>query len=58
MQRRKSNPNTMLKIGIKPQEKRTKKKAKKKVLSNKSKTINKMAIRTNIDNYLKCKWIK
>ena len=48
----------MLKIGIKPQEKRTKKEAKKKGLSNKSKTINKMAIRTNIDNYLKCKWIK
>ena len=46
--KKKSNPNTTLKIVIKSQEKRAKEEGKKKDLKNKPKTINKMEIRTYI----------
>ena len=44
----KSNPNTILKMVIKPQEKRTKEEGKKKDLQKNPKTIKKMAIGTHI----------
>ena len=46
--KRKSNPNTALKMVIKPHEKRTKEEGKKKTYKNKPKTIKKMAIVTYI----------
>ena len=45
---RKINSNTTLKIVIKPQEERTERKGRKKSKQNKSKTVNKQAIRTYI----------
>jgi len=45
---RKINSNTALKIVIKPQEERTREEGMKKENKNKSKTVNKMAIRTYI----------
>ena len=45
---RKINSNTTVKIVIKPQEERTEKKGRKKSKQNKSKTVNKQAIRTYI----------
>ena len=45
---RKINSNTTLKIVIKPQEERTERKGRKKRKQNKSKTVNKQAIRTYI----------
>ena len=44
--KRKSNPNTTLKIVNKPQEKRTREGKEKKTTNNKCKTINKISIRT------------
>ena len=45
---RKINSNTTVKIVIKPQEERTERKGRKKSKQNKSKTVNKQAIRTYI----------
>ena len=45
---RKINSNTTLKIVIKPEEERTREKGRKKINKNKSKGINKMAVRTYI----------
>ena len=47
-QKRKSNPNTTLKMVIKPQEKRKKREGRKNLCKNKHKTIKKMAIGTYI----------
>ena len=49
---------TKLKIAIKLQEKGIKEEESKKTQKIKSKIINKMAMKTYISNYLKCKWIK
>ena len=45
---RKINSNTALKIVIKPEEERTREEGKKKEHKNKSKSINKMAMRTHM----------
>ena len=45
---KKRNPNMPLKLVIKSQEKRTKEEGEKKTYKNKSKTVNKMALRTYI----------
>ena len=55
--KREGNPNITLKIVIKSQGKRKKKKGTKKNYKNKMKTIYKMAINTYL-SIIKCKWTK